>query len=298
MLVELACAMLRAQDLPEFLWEQAVKHAAYLCNHAATRSIAHKTPYEVWFGQKPNVSHLQEFGAPVWVLLQGQHEVRKILPKSKRYAFVGYKDGSKSVQYYNSEMRKILTSQNFHFLTLTENNPPPEQIVVAPDLLLEGEMKGSAWLTGPTKNLKQNESNSLKRKRDESDDEEIDAPPHNTCGKRVDYRHLNDPFSHNAEEEEDNEDVTQEAYTTLAESFLTADEPKSLKQAMESPEREEWEHTVKSEMDQLQKMGTWVLVDKPTDTIPISNRWVFIKKYNKDGNLLKYKGRLVAKGCS
>jgi hypothetical protein len=47
-------------------------------------------------------------------------------------------------------MRKILTSWNFRFLTLTEKNPPPEQIVVAPDLPLEGEMKGSAQLTGPT----------------------------------------------------------------------------------------------------------------------------------------------------
>jgi hypothetical protein len=170
--------------------------------------------------------------------------------------------------------------------------------VVAPDLLLEGETKGSMRPTGPTKNLKQNKSNSLKRKRDKSDDEEIDAPLHNTCGKCVDYRHLNNPFSHNAEEEEDDEDITQEAYTTLAKSFPTADKPKSLKQAMESPEREEWERAVKSKMDQLQKMGTWVLVDKPTDTIPISNRWVFIKKYNKDSDLLKYKGRLVAKGCS
>jgi hypothetical protein len=71
--------MIRAQDLPEFLWEQAVKHTAYLRNHATTRSIAHKMPYEAWFGQKPNVSHLQEFGAPIWVLLQGQHEVRKIV---------------------------------------------------------------------------------------------------------------------------------------------------------------------------------------------------------------------------
>jgi hypothetical protein len=151
MLVELARAMLRVQDLPEFLWEQAVKHTAYLCNHAATQSIAHKTPYEAWFGQKPNVSHLWEFSAPIWVLLPGQHEVRKILPKLKRRAFVGYKVGSKSVQYYNSETRKILTSRNFCLLTLTENNPPLEQIVVAPDLPLEGETKGSTWPTAQPK---------------------------------------------------------------------------------------------------------------------------------------------------
>ena len=33
------------------------------------------------------------------------------------------------------------------------------------------------------------------------------------------------------------------------------------------------------------------------DTIPIANKWVFTKKYRKTCKLLKYKGRLVAKGC-
>jgi hypothetical protein len=30
--------------------------------------------------------------------------------------------------------------------------------------------------------------------------------------------------------------------------------------------------------------------------MPIANKWVFMKKYNKKGDLLKYKGRLVVKG--
>jgi hypothetical protein len=53
---------------------------------------------------------------------------------------------------------------------------------------------------------------------------------------------------------------------------------------------------VQIELAQLQEMGTWRLVDKPADAVPISNKWVFTKKYNKAGDLLKYKGRLVAKG--
>lgn len=171
--------------------------------------------------------------------------------------------------------------------------------MVAPNLPLEGETKGSTQLVGPTKNLKI--SDSLKRKRNKSKDEEVDVPLHKTHGKCVDCKHLNNPFAHNVEEEEDDKELTEEAYATLTESFPTADEPKNLKQAMESSEWKEWDHVVKSKMDQLQKMGTWNLVEKPTDTIPISNRWnrwVFIKKYNKSGDLLKYKGRLVAKGCS
>ena len=43
-------------------------------------------------------------------------------------------------------------------------------------------------------------------------------------------------------------------------------------------------------------MGTWKLVDKPRNIIPISNKFMFTKKWDKDRNLLKYKARLVAKG--
>ena len=116
-LVELARSMTAAAKMPEFLWEPAVAHAAYLRNHAYTSSREGPTPYHAWSRQKPNVSHFHEFSAPVWILLQGQTKARKILPKSKRSAYVGYDKNSKSVLYYNTQTRKILTSQNFVFLT-------------------------------------------------------------------------------------------------------------------------------------------------------------------------------------
>jgi hypothetical protein len=82
-LVELARAMLISAKLPEFLWEPAVQHAAYIQNHSYT-SATNKTPYEVWHNSKLNVGHLREFSVPVWTLLQGQKTQRKLLPKSKQ----------------------------------------------------------------------------------------------------------------------------------------------------------------------------------------------------------------------
>jgi hypothetical protein len=110
--------MICGQDLPEFLWEPAIAHAAYLRNRAYTRTLQDKTPYEVWFKKKPDMTHLREFGAPVWVLLQGQHIERKLLPRLKRWAYVGFEDGPQAIKYYNVETCKILTSCNFRFLNL------------------------------------------------------------------------------------------------------------------------------------------------------------------------------------
>ena len=71
MLGELAQAMLAALKLPQFLWEPTIMHAAYICNCSYTSMRPEKTPYEAWNGKKLSITHLREFGMPVWILAQG-----------------------------------------------------------------------------------------------------------------------------------------------------------------------------------------------------------------------------------
>jgi transposase InsO family protein len=61
-LMELTRAMLIARNLPSFLWAEAVQHTAYIRNRSPTRALNGQTPHEVWSGNKPNMSHLREFG--------------------------------------------------------------------------------------------------------------------------------------------------------------------------------------------------------------------------------------------
>jgi len=164
-LVELARAMMR--ELPQFLWEYAVNHASYLQNRAYTKSLGDQTPYERRFKMTPNVSHFREFGSPIWVLLQGQKEPRKMEPKSRQQVFVGYDDGSKSIKYYNVETRKVLTSRNFCFLSLTNDYTPPAPIEVLPDAPIEGEPERS---TLPTSGNKSDSSNETKKKDNKNQD--------------------------------------------------------------------------------------------------------------------------------
>ena len=150
-LVELARAMLTDSKLPEFLWEPAVAHAAYVRNLSYTKYILKATPYQLWHRHKPDVSHLCEFGAPVWILAQGQRVLRKMLPKSQRRAYVGYDEGSKAVKYYNAATRNILTSRNYRFLVPSMDNPPKE-IAIDPGEIApprEGETKDSTRSTDP-----------------------------------------------------------------------------------------------------------------------------------------------------
>ncbi len=102
-LEDLARAMHFATDLPMFLWEQAIAHVVYVCNCAYSSTVREATPYEQWYSKKPDVSHLHEFGVPVWILLQGQKMLPKMEPHLRCCALVGYDDGSKSVLYYSTE---------------------------------------------------------------------------------------------------------------------------------------------------------------------------------------------------
>ena len=79
--------------------------------------------------------------------------------------------------------------------------------------------------------------------------------------------------------QKDNCDLSQEISITAI-TIPGGDEPKSLKEALRhhlNGKNGMGRHS-QSEMDQLHKMGTWVLVKRPADAIPISNIWVFIKK--------------------
>ena len=311
-LVELARAMVNAQNVPEFLWEYAIDHAAYIRNCSYTCTLQGETPYEIWHGLKPSVAHLREFGTPVWVLLQGQAQQRKILPKSKQRIYVGHEDGPQAIKYFNAEVRKVLTSRNYRFLTPQENAPLPDVIVVAPDAQCEGEEKrvsapsssdvpledgqlGDMHLDDvPIRDEQSNadpqpkgnsNGDSLKRKRRPEEEEPMDAP-WKTRGVKHDYRQMNDPF-------QENED---QFFVAQMEALLGGDDPKSLKEAKESPEWPEWEHAIKTELDQLRSKGTWTLVETPEDAVPLTNKWIFTKKFGRGGELLKYKGRLVVKG--
>src|ERR1700720_1405358 len=138
-LTELARANLNSHEIPEYLWEYAISHAAYVRNRAYTKPMVTLTPFQGWFNYKPNIAHLCKFGAPIWILLQGQKEQQKMLPKSKRCIYVGYDDGSNSIKYYNAETRKVLISRNFKSLQLSRDQKSPEPVVITPDIPHEGE---------------------------------------------------------------------------------------------------------------------------------------------------------------
>ena len=91
-----------------------------------------------------------------------------------------------------------------------------------------------------------------KRKRNYEEDIDINEP-RRTCGIRIDYKNLQNPYA----VEENNFQTMEEVYAIIARDELT-----SLKDAKNSPDWPEWNVAIQNELDLVKDKGTWELVDK------------------------------------
>ena len=63
---------------------------------------------------------------------------------------------------------------------------------------------------------------------------------------------------------------------------------------MQSVHRSQWLDAIRSELRSLIKAGTWRYAHKPNASNLVGCRWLFKVKKDKDGNVSKFKARLVA----
>lgn len=314
-LMELARAMLIARNLPNFLWSEAVSYAAYLRNRAPTRALEGKTPHEAWTGEKPNVSHLREFGASVWIKIETP--VSKLSPRAIKHVFVGFEDGPKAVKYYDAPMRSVKVSRNF---TFTDVDPPKEVEILIKDnkLPIEGEK-----LVQKQSNRQQEEEVSPMTEKEDSE-ERVNSPitriqrpkpplptprilPSRKSVADIDYKRIANPNARTPVTKgvrprapHPEEETTKETNFVFAVAADMADQeemPKTLTEARGSSERAQWEEAWQKEINQLLEKGVWEKTDLPPGRKALGCRMVFDKKYDADGNV-KYKCRLVVKGYS
>ena len=59
--VEMARCMLKAKDMPDSFWAEAVNTAVYILNRSYTKALEGITPQEAYTGKKPSVMHFRTF---------------------------------------------------------------------------------------------------------------------------------------------------------------------------------------------------------------------------------------------
>lgn len=87
--VEKVRCLIYDANLNKKFWAEAVNTAVYLRNRSIASGLNDKTPFEIWTGRKPNISHLRIFGSNVMVLVSKETRM-KWDKKSKKMIFVGW----------------------------------------------------------------------------------------------------------------------------------------------------------------------------------------------------------------
>ena len=62
-----AHALLPLSGLSHFLWEEAMKHTAWLQDHTPAHALKGKTPYKIGNKKKPHLAGLQKFAAAAYI---------------------------------------------------------------------------------------------------------------------------------------------------------------------------------------------------------------------------------------
>uniref|UniRef100_A0AAV1UBQ4 Polyprotein n=1 Tax=Peronospora matthiolae TaxID=2874970 RepID=A0AAV1UBQ4_9STRA len=95
----------------------------------------------------------------------------------------------------------------------------------------------------------------------------------------------------------DDEGLIAEAVLANAASVGEADDaPSTYRQALKGEDNSKWIQAMQAELKAHADNGSWTLVPKRQDIRPIGCRWIFAKKRNEHGQVVRYKARLVANG--
>ena len=101
-----ANACLHDGKYPKGLWAEAAAYSVYSLNIVPIKGLKWQTPFELWFGKKPRLTHLAPFGCKAFKRVNVYR--RKFESKAEdHYLMVGYEDKQNAYRLYNIKTRKI-----------------------------------------------------------------------------------------------------------------------------------------------------------------------------------------------
>ena len=106
--------MIEVRELNPKPWAEAISCSAHIQNRAFHKLVKGMTPYEAWFGEKPNVSNFRILGTKAWERIPS--EKRKALkPQRKECLMVGYGEETKGYKLFETSTCKTFVERNVKF---------------------------------------------------------------------------------------------------------------------------------------------------------------------------------------
>lgn len=300
-LCESARTMLKSANLPNSLWGEAIATATHIHNRSQTSAAGNITPYEHWYGRKPNVSYFRVFGCLAYVHIPKELR-RKLEGKASKVVFVGYPSGTKGWKFFDPISKRMFVSRDAVFLE--------DQFMETGDRHEDGHGRTSCVgcdCVAQEENSSEEFFESAEIAPDTEPNVEV-APVAEIIPTDVDNGNL--PVQPTYEEtfmqslpmpgtKRQVKPVGKIAYCLRAASLLAdINEPITIEEAWSGKDGDKWKKATDSEFQSLKDMKTWDLVESPANVNIVGCKWVFKIKRNSDNSINRFKARLVAQGFS
>ena len=322
--VESARAMPDYAGLSRMFWAEAVVYAAKLQNVMLSPRYVSRTCHEILTGEKPSLGYLRVFGCLAWnhipkdnrkkldaqseagiILNCFENKQYKIWVPSRRAAVI-----SRDVKIVEEKFPAKLESWKNDSQggeVLLQNGTEQQLIVIKPRAQAEEDPSETPSHPSNEQNLNQNEHRQPHvTVRDEfvqhlDDLEQVTYYPDTT------HRDEDGTDTVSAEETDSRYPkrnrkppsyfVPGSAHSTFyADSTDSFEVPSSAQEALKMDDSNEWQEAINSELSSLKQHGTWEVVATLEGAKPLPTRFVFVRKYDESGNIIRNKARLVVKG--
>lgn len=314
--VDCVKAMLNDSNLEHEFWAEALLCFTYAKNRMCHK-FKRKTPFELFFRRKPSVAHFKIFGSLAYVGTPKQLR-KKLDLRVKQGIMMGYATSTRGYRIWFPKERKLIETSN---VRIDETKK------------VKGGLLGNNVETNNYVPLKFKDNENLIDLNFEDDNDSPQDP--NSCklqdysgvnwirevvprkdGSRNDiyYRIPDKPVklrSFNDVEKYCNQnnikfEKSNFNFCTKISDNVQAPEasnleiiiPRNYKDIFSTPDLPKWQDAMSEEINVIQKREVWDLVPAPQNAKIIGSRWVYNVKKNENGEVSRYKARLVAQGNS
>lgn len=263
--MDMSRCLLEEAQIEKKYWPEIVHAATYLKNRTLTNTIEKKTPYEIFLGKRPDVSHLKIYGSKVFVRKPEQKRISKWDRKAEEGILVGYSE--------------------YGYRVLMNN-----KVIVARHVEVIENSKTCIGLNDDESDIDTSEENDKNSDSEESLDEVFKSPIKDKTKIEKDENQLKIPRkSERVRSCPDRYDEFKMKNKIIA-NYCRTDIPVTFEEAIQSNESKKWIEAMDKEISGIRLNKTWKLVDSEEKKV-IDVKWIYNKKSNGT-----YKARLVVRG--
>lgn len=293
-LMEAVRTLLISSDLPKNLWAEALNYANYTFNRIC-RNDSLKTPFEMFMESSPKLN-FHEFGCKIYVMIPNQKR-KKLDKKAEEMKFLGVDENSKGFRVlYDKGHIKISRDVKFidTFKQIEWINPEYEKPIESLEPVV----------TDNVVNINNNDESESDEKNDEISENKStdDSVVMIDDSISQEITQTSSEFSNSDSDSPPLQRTTRQGVKLIEKKISKVAkidnhfEPRSYNEAFNSNEKHEWLSAMKDELKSIEENDTWTLTDLPQGRKSIGSKWVFKKKIDDKGIVVRYKARLVAQG--